>query len=153
MNEHQSEEWPERPRERQQENRGSANEVAEGEEFLRGKMTVRVLVAEEHADDGGDGEGVENPRLLYGAKLETGQVAVDQRQPASPNEELQHHHQEEFETNRVIHSSVAGEHKSKRDGEASVVKSFAGALVWPSTLGPRSGIVKSCEPRLKICRR
>ena len=41
--------------------------MAEGEELLRGEIAVRELVAEEHADDRGDREGVENPGLLRSA--------------------------------------------------------------------------------------
>src|ERR1035441_10646639 len=90
-------------------------------------MTVRILVAEEHADDGGDGEGVEDPGLLYGGKLEAGQVAVYQRQPAPPNEKLQHHHQEKFEADRIIHSTVANEHKRRASDEASADKHRSGS--------------------------
>jgi len=50
------------PREEIHQVRGeAADEVAKREEFLRGKMAIRKLIAEEHADDGGDGKGVENP--------------------------------------------------------------------------------------------
>ena len=46
--------------------------MAERHEFLRGKLPVGKLVAEEHADDGGDGKGIENQGLLGGAKFKPG---------------------------------------------------------------------------------
>src|SRR5581483_12218437 len=97
------EKGPERSRERQAQNRQSADQVTEGHKFLRGKMTVGVLVAEEHADNRRDGEGVENPGLFARRESQAGQISVDQRQPATPNEELEDHHEEQAGANRSIH--------------------------------------------------
>ena len=42
----------------------AANEVAEGHEFFCGKIPVRELVAEKHADDGRYGKGAQDQLLL-----------------------------------------------------------------------------------------
>ena len=73
------------------------------EEPLRGEIPIRELVAEEHADDGGDREAAENPGLLARGEAEAGQIAEDQGIPRAPDEELQHHHQEQFEANGSVH--------------------------------------------------
>ena len=36
-------------------------------------------------------------RLLAGRELRLGQVAENERQPGAPDEELEHHHQEELD--------------------------------------------------------
>ena len=75
--------------------REPADEVGEREELLRGEITVGELVAEEHPDDRGDREGVEDPGLLAGREAEARQVAEDERQPRAPDEKLERHHREE----------------------------------------------------------
>ncbi len=94
--------------------------MAKGEELFSGEVTVGELIAEEHPDDRSDGEGVENQGLfrehggqVFGKQIDNArqdgwrfrcrkpqawQVSKDQRQPSTPNEELQDHHQEESET-------------------------------------------------------
>src|SRR5437773_10524119 len=80
--------------------------MAEGEKPFRGEISVRELITEEHANDGGQWEGVQDPRLLGRCESETGQVAEDQRQPCPPNEELQHHHEEESQPDCFVHAFV-----------------------------------------------
>jgi hypothetical protein len=94
---HQRKEGPKRVDPSQGKNRKSANQMAEGEKFFRREGPVGELVAEEHAHDGGNGESVENPRLLTRRESKAGQIAKNQGKPSSPNEEFQHHHDEEFE--------------------------------------------------------
>lgn len=106
MNQHQPEERPKRSCERQHQDGNSPDQVTESEIFLSGKMAIRILVAEEHADNCGDGERVEDPRLLDCREIQTGQVPVNQRQPTSPDEEFEHHHDEEAEADRSIHNAV-----------------------------------------------
>ena len=67
MHEHREEERPERRGERERQHREAADQVAERQELLRGEIAIRELVAEEHADDGGDREGVENPATARAA--------------------------------------------------------------------------------------
>jgi len=43
--------------------------------------------------------------LLAGSEAEAWKVAEDQREPGAPDEEFQHHHDEESEANRGVHSS------------------------------------------------
>jgi hypothetical protein len=95
VHEHQQEEREKLFGETAAENRQAADEVGESEEFLGVKFPVSPLVAEEHADDRGDREGVQNQRLLSGREAEAGQVTEDQREPSAPDEKLEHHHEEE----------------------------------------------------------
>jgi hypothetical protein len=69
--------------------------VAEREELLRGELAIRELVAEEHAHDRGDREGVQNPGLFRRREAQARQITEDERQPGAPDEELQGHHQEQ----------------------------------------------------------
>jgi len=108
MHEHESEERPKFAGEGEAEHGRAAHEMAEGEKFLGGEVPVGVLVAEEHADDGGDGKGVEDPGLFERGEIQAGQVAKNQRQPRAPDEEFQHHHDKEFQPVRVVHVSVGG---------------------------------------------
>src|SRR5215204_5993963 len=73
------------------------------EEALRGEVPVGELVAEEHADDGGDREAAEDPGLLTRRKAEAREVAENQRIPRAPDEKLQDHHQEQLEADRSVH--------------------------------------------------
>src|SRR4051812_45351457 len=86
--------------------------MAEGEKFLRREMAIRKLVAEEHTDDCGDRERIQNPGLLPWRKVKAGQVSKNQRQPGSPNKELEHHHEEKFEARSIIHSLLMQGKKS-----------------------------------------
>jgi hypothetical protein len=79
--------------------------MAGREEPLTGKVAVRELVAEEHADDRRDRERAQDPCLFGRAEAEARQVAEDEGIPRSPNEELQHHHYEEFEADGFAHGS------------------------------------------------
>ena len=92
-------------------------------------MPVGVLVAEEHADDRRNREGVKNEGLfgedepeslgqhsmhdrLQGERgvrcreSETWEIAKNWRKPRAPNEEFQDHHDEEPRANRGIHCLV-----------------------------------------------
>src|ERR1043166_6126137 len=68
-------------------------------------MAIRVLVAEEHAHNSSNREWVEDPGLLNWGEVQAWQIAVDQRQPAAPDEELQYHHDEKSQADSSIHSS------------------------------------------------
>jgi hypothetical protein len=59
VQQHQAEKQPKGLGERQQKHGHSAHQVAEAKEPLRREVPVGILVAEEQADNGGDGEGVE----------------------------------------------------------------------------------------------
>ena len=48
---------------RQSEHRQPADQMAERQELLGRKIAVRELVAEEHPDDGRDGERIQNPAI------------------------------------------------------------------------------------------
>jgi hypothetical protein len=76
--------------------------VAECEETFGGKIAVRELVAEKHADDGGDWEGVQDPGLLARSEPEAGEVPEDQREPGAPDEKLEHHHDEKSQSHRLV---------------------------------------------------
>ena len=103
VHEHQEEEHPEIVRERRGHHRNAADEMAEGQKFFRGEIAIRKLVAEKHADNRRDREGVENHRLLARRKTKARQISEDQRQPRTPDEKLQDHHEEEFEVCGSIH--------------------------------------------------
>src|SRR6185369_309645 len=103
MDQHQEEKWPERFRPRECQNREPAHEMAEREKALRGEITVGELIAKEHANDRGDRERIQNPRLLACCEPKAWQIAKDQRQPGSPDEEFEHHHQEKLEADCFIH--------------------------------------------------
>ena len=82
----------------------AADQMAERQELLRGKIAIGKLVAEKHAHDGGDGKCVQNPGLLRSGELQAGQIAVDQRQPTAPDEKLQDHHDEKAKSDLSIHA-------------------------------------------------
>jgi len=88
MQQHKPKEQPEGLSEGEQENRQATGQVAEGQKSLSRKMAVRILVAEEHANNGRQRECVKNPGLLRRSELETGQITVNERQPGTPNEKL-----------------------------------------------------------------
>ena len=79
VDEHQEEERQELLGETATEDGETADEVGEREELLGVEFAVGPLVAEEHADDRGDGEGVQDQRLLAGREAEAGEVAEDER--------------------------------------------------------------------------
>jgi hypothetical protein len=76
-------------------------------ESLRREVAVGELVAEEHADDGGGGEGAENPALLGGREAKAREIAEDQGIPRPPDHELQHHHQKQLEADGRMHGRRA----------------------------------------------
>ena len=96
VHQHQGEKGPEGSGEAESEHGQAADEVAEAEESLGGEMPVGELVAEEHADDRGQGEGAQDPSLLDGREAQAGQVAEDEGEPGPPDEEFQDHHQEQL---------------------------------------------------------
>ena len=67
-------------------------------------MAVGVLITEEHAHDRGNRERIEDPRLLAGGEPQARQVSKNQRQPGTPNEEFQDHHEEQPEADRGVHA-------------------------------------------------
>src|SRR5688572_12791152 len=81
--------------------------MAEGKETLRGKVPVRKLIAKENPHHGGNGKSASNQRRLVACKIESARpdICPNQRQPCAPNEQLQDHHDEQFELN---HSRVLG---------------------------------------------
>jgi len=103
MDHHQAEERPKFASECEAENGESANQMAECEKFFCRKISVRELVAEKHSDDGGDGKRIQNQGRLSRCETDSGQIAEDQWQPRAPDEKFQHHHEEKFETNGLIH--------------------------------------------------
>src|SRR5581483_10660830 len=64
MDQHQSKERPKRSGKSQADQRQSAYKLTERKKFLRRKMAVGELIAEEHADNRGHREGIKNERLL-----------------------------------------------------------------------------------------
>ena len=103
MYQHQAEERPEIAREGQANHGHAADELTEAKKLFRSEITVRKLVAKKHADDGSDREGIKNHGLLTGRKTEAGKIAEDQRQPRTPDEKFQHHHEKQFEADSFIH--------------------------------------------------
>src|SRR5262249_17472401 len=85
----------------------ASDEMAESEEFFRGKISIRELIAEKHAHDRSNGKRVQNPGLFAGLEAEARQVAEDQRQARPPDKKLQHHHEEKFETDCLVHGCSA----------------------------------------------
>jgi hypothetical protein len=77
--------------------------VREGHEFLRRKIPVNELVAEEHRDNRPHGEGVENPRLFRRIEAEAGQIAEDQRELCAPDRDLEDHHDEQLVADGLFH--------------------------------------------------
>src|SRR5947209_6900069 len=80
--------------------------MAERQKFLGRKVAIRILIAEKHPDNRGDRERIQNPGLLPWREVEARQVTKNQRQPCAPDEELEHHHQKEFEARSIIHSLI-----------------------------------------------
>jgi hypothetical protein len=82
--------------------------MTDRQELFCREVAIGELVAEEHADDRGNRKGVEDPALLGRAEAEAGQVAEDQGKPGAPDKELQHHHQDQLESNGFVHRYEAG---------------------------------------------
>ena len=119
------------------EERQPADELAEPEEFFSGEVAVSVLIAEEHADNCGDGERIQDPGLLGGVEFQAGEVAINQRQPASPDEKLQYHHQEEPEADRMIHSAMPqslGESSDRGKRGAKLARRLSGSPLECSSI-------------------
>src|SRR5262249_38317828 len=104
MDEHQHEKQREIFRKAERQNGDTADKVTEREEFFGGEVAIGKLVAEEHADDGSDGKGIENERLLSGREPQAWQVTIDEGKPGAPNEKFQDHHQEQPQAQGGIHS-------------------------------------------------
>src|SRR3974390_3028748 len=100
--------------------------MAKSQKSFGGEMPVGVLVAEEHPHDRRDRKRVENPGLLDRRKFHAWKVTIDQRQPAAPDEEFQHHHHEQPEADRVNHSSVA----AKLNGSQMAMQAKMPAHMW-----------------------
>ena len=93
-------------REAHSEKRESADQVTEGEKFLRSKVAVCKLVAEEHSHNGGHRESVQDEGLLKRREFKTWKIAKDEGKPCSPDEKLQNHHQEELHADCFIHEVI-----------------------------------------------
>jgi hypothetical protein len=72
--------------------------MAEGQKFFRREIAVSELIREEDAHEGCNGKRAANESLLRSAEADGWHIAKDRRQPRAPDEEFQHHHQEEFES-------------------------------------------------------
>jgi hypothetical protein len=101
MQQHQGEENPKIPGERQRDHGRSPNQLTEPQKFFRRKIPVGELIAEKHSNDGGNGEGIENQDLLNMGEMQAGQVAKNKRQPRAPDKKFQHHHEKQFEADRI----------------------------------------------------
>src|SRR5215469_9040358 len=77
--------------------------MAKGHKPLRCEVAIGELVAEEDADDRRHRERIKNPRLLTGTESQARQVPIDQRQPRTPDDKLQNHHQEQAHPDVAIH--------------------------------------------------
>src|SRR4029450_5064092 len=112
--------------------------MAGRQESLRGEIPISELMAEEHADDGGNREGAEDPGLFRCGEAEAGQIAEDQRQPRAPDEELQHHHQEQLRADRCIHARAMTSSRNSRLARAfAIVASAVAPTLQHSTMtGP-----------------
>ena len=64
------------------------DKVAERHEFFGRKVPVGKLIAEEHADDGGYGEGAQDEFLFGLGKSHGGEISENERQPCPPDEEF-----------------------------------------------------------------
>ncbi len=104
VHEHQEKEHPKIVRERQSDHRHAADQMAERQKFLRRKSAIGKLITEEHSDDGRDRERVQNHRLLPRRETEAWQITENQRQPRTPDEKLENHHEEQFEVGSSIHT-------------------------------------------------
>src|SRR5205807_833282 len=87
--------------ERQTDHRQSAHQMAERQEFLGRKVSVRELVTKKHADDRGNRECVQNPGLVRITEPQTWQIPENQRKPGAPNKEFEDHHQKQFHSHSV----------------------------------------------------
>ena len=83
-----------------------ADQMAEGEKFFSGKVSIGELVAEEDADHRGDGKHAAGKVLLPAFELQHRHVIKNLDLPGAPDGDLEHHHQEEFEPNGFVHAFV-----------------------------------------------
>ena len=72
MDQHQNKERPEGGDKSAANNRDTADQVAESQEFFRSEIPIGKLVAEEHPDDGRNRKSVQDPCLLGGAESQAG---------------------------------------------------------------------------------
>src|SRR4030095_930184 len=106
MQEHEREERPKFLNPKHRQNGYAAEQVTYGHELFRSKIPVGELIAKKHGGDRSDGEGVVYPGSLPVLELEELHIAVKQWQPGAPDQQLEHHHQEKFETDCLVHALV-----------------------------------------------
>src|SRR5262245_54742335 len=80
--------------------------MRERQEFFGREIPIRELIAEKHSDNRSSREGIQNNRRLPKPEAQARQTAENERQPRAPDEEFEHHHQEELEARSGIHGGV-----------------------------------------------
>src|SRR6516165_7786267 len=121
--------------------------MAESEKLFGGKMPIRVLVAEEHSHNSRDGKGIQDPCLFCRGEFEAGEVAVNERKPAAPDEKLQDHHEEQAEADGGIHTLLAW----RRVGEGGVTGKYRGkcAAENPKSEGRKPKEIRKTKPEIE----
>src|SRR5438067_12765731 len=87
------------------------------EKPLGREIPIGELIAEKHADNGGNREAAQNPGLLGRGEAQAGEVAEYEGIPRAPDEEFQDHHQEQLEANGSIHKLNADGSMSEQPPE------------------------------------